>query len=65
MMTEGMGYRQFAFLKAAWSIDALTENIEDLYRTKGRKGLLKIKGIGEKMSNEIIYALGMLKQKSC
>jgi len=27
LLTEGRGYKQFAYLKAAWSIDLLTENI--------------------------------------
>jgi DNA polymerase/3'-5' exonuclease PolX len=54
MMTEGMGYKQFAFLKAAWTIDSLIKNVKEIYEKKGKKGLLEIKGIGEKMSAEII-----------
>ena len=54
MMTEGMGYKQFAFLRAAWTVDSLTENVMEIYEKKGRKGLLELKGIGKKMSREII-----------
>lgn len=57
MMTEGMNCRQFAFLKAALILDSLTENIKEVYEKKGKKGLLELKGIGEKTSNEIINML--------
>ncbi len=57
MMTEGMGYKQFAFLKAAWILDSLTENVKEIYEKKGKKGLLELRGIGKKMSDEIIIVL--------
>ena len=60
MMTEGMGYRQFAFLKAAWTIDAIMINVKKLYEKKGKKGLLELKGIGKKMSDEIVTVLETL-----
>ena len=56
-MTEGPGYRQFAYLKAAWSIDATKESVKEIYEREGKKGLLTLRGIGEKMSNEIINFL--------
>jgi DNA repair photolyase len=57
MMTEGVGYRQLAFLKAAWTIDSLTKNIQKLHEKKGKTGLLELKGIGKKMANEVITFL--------
>jgi DNA repair photolyase len=54
MMTKGMSYRQFAFLKVAWTIDSLTNNIKELFEKRGKKGLLELKGIGKKMSEEVI-----------
>ena len=57
MMTEGMGFRQFAFLKVAWTLDSLTESVKELYEKRGKEGLLELKGIGKKMSNEIISLL--------
>jgi len=57
MMVKGMGYRQFAFLKAAWTIDSLTKNVKELHEKKGKTGLLKLKGIGKKMSDEIVTVL--------
>ncbi len=57
MMTEGMGYKQFAFLKAAWILDSLNENVKEIYEKRGKKGLLELKGIGKKMSDEIINVL--------
>ena len=61
MMTEGMGFRQFAFLRVAWTLDSLTENIKEIYEKKGREGLLELKGIGKKMSDEITSVLEELK----
>ncbi|MCW4031103.1 MAG: hypothetical protein NWE80_01925 [Candidatus Bathyarchaeota archaeon] len=57
MITEGKGYKHFAFLKAAWKLDSLSENIKEIYKKKGKKGLLELKGIGKQMSNEIINLL--------
>lgn len=57
MMTEGMGYKQFAFLKAAWILDSLTENVREIYEKNGKNGLLELKGIGRKLSDEIINVL--------
>ena len=56
-MTEGMGYKQFTFLKAAWILDSLTKNVKEIYEKRGKKGLLELKGIGKKMSDEIINVL--------
>jgi len=61
MMTEGMGFRQFAFLRVGWTLDSLTENIKEIYEKKGREGLLELKGIGKKMSDEITSVLEELK----
>jgi DNA repair photolyase len=60
MITKGMSYGQFALLKTAWTIDTLTINVKELYEEKGKKSLLELKGIGKKMSSEIITALEML-----
>jgi hypothetical protein len=57
MMTKGMSYRQFAFLKVAWTIDSLSVNIKKLFEEKGKKGLLELKGIGKKMSEEVITVM--------
>ncbi len=57
MMTEGMGFKQFAFLRAAWIIDSLTEDVREIYQKKGKEGLLEFKGIGKKMADKIINVL--------
>ena len=31
MMTAGMGFRQFALLRVAWTLDSLTENVKEIY----------------------------------
>ncbi|NLI97870.1 hypothetical protein GX441_04330 [bacterium] len=46
-------YRSHAFTKAGRAVDSLTEDIGDLYRRKGRQGLLALEGIGEKLASEI------------
>jgi DNA repair photolyase len=60
MLTQGPGYRQFALLKAGWSIDAMEKNVKEIYEKKGKPGLLAIKGIGEKMSAELIKIIKQL-----
>jgi len=57
MMTKGISYRQFAFLKVAWIIDSLTDNIKKLFEENGKNGLLELKGIGKKMSDEVITVM--------
>jgi len=56
-MTVGPGYKQFAYLRTAWLIDELTEDIKEVYEKKGRAGLLAIKGIGDKMADELVSAI--------
>lgn len=53
----GMGFKQFAFLRAAWTLDSLTEDVREIFKKSGTKGLLEPKGIGKKMSDEIINLL--------
>jgi DNA repair photolyase len=46
-------YRAMAYFKAARTIDALVVDIRDLYKEKGRRGLLALEGIGEKLAGVI------------
>jgi DNA repair photolyase len=57
MMTEGRGYRQYANLRVAWTLDSITDNVKEIYAEKGKKGLLDLRGVGRKMSDEIINVL--------
>jgi len=50
-------YREWAFRKAAWSLEELNISVAERYAQEGLKGLMKIKNIGEKMGNEIINEL--------
>lgn len=47
------GYQEWAFRKAAWSLDDLEENIQETYQTQGRKGIMKIRNIGQTLAREI------------
>ena len=46
-------YKEWAYRKAAWSIDELKENIGEIYEKKGEKDLLEIPFIGRKLAEEI------------
>jgi DNA repair photolyase len=53
-LNEAKGYRQWAYRKAAWAVDETEEDIGGIYREQGRKGLEGIKGIGKRLSGEIV-----------
>ncbi|MGD9130985.1 MAG: radical SAM protein [Candidatus Bathyarchaeota archaeon] len=46
-------YRIWAYRKAAWTLEELTESVAEIYAKKGRKGLETLKGIGKSLSEEI------------
>ncbi len=47
------GFKEWAYRKAAWSLDHLEENIETIFQTKGFIGLLGIPCIGESFAKQI------------
>jgi DNA repair photolyase len=54
LMVQGESrYREFAFRRAAWAIDEMTEDILSLYENNGINGLKTIPGVGEKLAVEI------------
>jgi DNA repair photolyase len=52
-LDQAASYRQWAYRKAAWAVDEMEEDVAELYRQEGRKGLQSIKGIGKKLAGEI------------
>jgi DNA repair photolyase len=52
-LEQAANYRQWAYRKAAWAIDEMEDDVEDLYRRGGRKGLQSIKGVGKSLALEI------------
>ncbi|MCP8309375.1 MAG: hypothetical protein H3Z53_06015 [archaeon] len=46
-------YKEWAYRKAAWTIDELEKDIREIYEEKGEKGLLEIPFIGRKLAEEI------------
>lgn len=46
-------HREWAYRRAAWSLDDLEEGVENLYRERGIDGLIKIKGIGKSLAGRI------------
>jgi len=54
MEMEGQSkYRVGAYYKAGRTIDSLLVDLGDLYREKGRAGLLALEGVGERLASEI------------
>jgi DNA repair photolyase len=52
-LEEAPSYRQWAYRKAAWSIDEMEKDVRSLYHQQGKKGLLGIKGIGDRLAGEM------------
>jgi DNA polymerase/3'-5' exonuclease PolX len=52
-LEEAPSYRQWAYRKAAWSIEKMEKDVQSVYREQGKKGLLSIKGIGDRLAGEM------------
>ncbi len=52
-ISGGNSHREWAYRRAAWTIDDLEENLEDIYENKGMKGLMEIEHIGKSISKRI------------
>ena len=50
---EGMPFRPVAYKKAAFSIEAMEEEVDDLYRREGIKGIENIPGVGVNIAQRI------------
>jgi DNA repair photolyase len=46
-------YRIWAYRKAAWALEELSESVAEIYAQEGRKGLEKLKGVGKSLAKEI------------
>jgi DNA repair photolyase len=46
-------YKEWAYRKAAWSLDDLEESIEKIFLERGIEGVMQIKGIGESLAKQI------------
>lgn len=47
------GHREWAYRKAGWALDEMTESVADLYRREGASSLLKIDGVGKSLATSI------------
>lgn len=50
---DGVAFKPYAYEKAALSLESLKDDVADIYRKSGRKGLEEITGIGKAMSEHI------------
>jgi len=46
-------YRMWAYRKAAWTLEELTESVAEIYAKNGRKGLEQLKNVGKSLAEEI------------
>jgi len=54
---KGVQFKPQAYEKAAYSIEALDEDIEEFVRKKGKVGLMNLPGVGESIAEKIIEYL--------
>lgn len=47
------GYKEWAYRKAAWALDDLESNIDQLFQNQGINGIIEIKGIGKSLAKKI------------
>ena len=50
---EGVAFKPYAYSRAALSLEALSEDVGDIYRKGGIKALLEIPGIGKAIADHI------------
>ncbi len=50
---EGVQFKPYAYQKAAITLEALEENVEEIYKKGGKKVLLEIPGIGKSIADKI------------
>src|SRR6266404_1990895 len=53
LQIDGVAFKPYAYERAALSLEALKEDVADIYREGGRKALEKIEGVGKAMSDHI------------
>ncbi len=46
-------YKEWAYRKAAWSLDELGRGIDEIYNEQGINGIMQIKGVGKSIGGEI------------
>ncbi|MCD6550074.1 DNA polymerase/3'-5' exonuclease PolX [bacterium] len=50
---EGVAFKPYAYQKAAITLENLKEDVEEIYRTGGRKALEEIPGVGKSIAQKI------------
>jgi DNA polymerase (family X) len=54
---KGVQFKPQAYEKAAYSVEALDEDIEEFVKKKGKEGLMELPGVGESIAEKIIEYL--------
>ncbi len=52
-LEQAHSYCSWAYRKAAWTIDELFENVNDIYHSHGEASLCELPGIGKGLAREI------------
>jgi DNA polymerase/3'-5' exonuclease PolX len=55
-------YKIWAYRKAAWTLEDLTESVAEIYTQKGKKGLENLKSVGKSLATEIEVQLQEIKE---
>ena len=50
-------YKLWAYRKAAWTLEDLTESVAEIYVQSGTEGLESLQGIGKSLASEIEFQL--------
>jgi len=50
---EGTPFKPFAYEKAALALETLEEEVSEIYKREGERGLKKIPGVGESIAQKI------------
>jgi DNA polymerase (family 10) len=52
-LEQANSYRLWAYRQAPWTIDELSESINDIHHSHGEAGLCELPGIGQSLAREI------------
>jgi DNA repair photolyase len=50
-------YKEQAYRRAAWTLDELDKSLEEIIKVQGVEGVLKLRGVGKSLANQIIALL--------
>jgi DNA repair photolyase len=55
--------RIWAYRKGAWTVDELSERVDEIYQREGVDGLLELPAIGKTIAGEIVHWIGVIGER--